>query len=138
MIIEEIKNIKGDKSDWRKFGITMGIILAVMGFYLLWKGKNYAGYVFSLDAVFFILGLVIPSALKPVYKAWMVMSVIMGFIMTRIIMVVIFYMIVTPVGFVASIIGKNFLDMKIDKTAKSYWMVREMVRKEKSDYERQF
>jgi hypothetical protein len=138
MIIEEIKNIKGDKSDWRKFGITMGIILAVMGFYLLWKGKNYVEYVFSLAAAFFILGLVISSALKPVYKAWMVMSVIMGFIMTRVIMVFIFYMIVTPVGFVASIIGKNFLDMKIDKTAESYWMVREMVRKEKSDYERQF
>src|SRR5208282_2708450 len=112
MIIEEIKNIKGDKSDWRKFGITMGIILAVMGFYLLWKGKNYVEYVFSLAAAFFI--------------------------MTRVIMVFIFYMIVTPVGFVASIIGKNFLDMKIDKTAKSYWVVREMVQKEKSDYERQF
>ena len=138
MIIEEIKNIKGDKSDWRKFGITMGIILAVMGFYLLWKGKNYFEYVFLLTAAIFISGLVIPSALKPVYKAWMLMSVIMGFIMTRIIMVVIFYMIVTPVGFVASIIGKNFLDMKIDKTAKSYWMVREMVQKEKSDYESQF
>ena len=138
MIIEEIKNIKGDKSDWRKFGITMGIILAVIGFYLLWKGKNYVEYVFSLAAAFFILGLVIPSALKSVYKAWIVMSVIMGFIMTRVIMVIIFYMIVTPVGFVASIIGKNFLDMKIDKTAKSYWIVREIVRKEKSDYERQF
>ena len=138
MIIEEIKNIKGDKSDWRKFGITMGIILAVIGFYLLWKGKNYVEYVFSLAAAFFILGLVIPSALKFVYKAWIVMSVIMGFIMTRVIMVIIFYMIVTPVGFVASIIGKNFLDMKIDKTAKSYWIVREIVRKEKSDYERQF
>ncbi|MGA2554060.1 MAG: SxtJ family membrane protein [Smithella sp.] len=138
MIIEEIKNIKGDKSDWRKFGITMGIILAVMGFYLLWKGKNYAEYIFALAAAFFIPGLVIPSALKLVYKAWMVMSVIMGFIMTRVIMVFIFYMIVTPIGFVASIIGKNFLDMKIDKTAKSYWMVREIVRKEKSDYEKQF
>lgn len=138
MIIEEIKNIKGDKSDWRKFGITMGIILAVMGFYLLWKGKNYVEYIFSLAAAFFILGLVIPSALKFVYKAWIVMSVIMGFIMTRVIMVIIFYMIVTPVGFVASIIGKNFLDVKIDKTAKSYWIVREIVRKEKSDYERQF
>ncbi|MGA9109194.1 MAG: SxtJ family membrane protein [Smithella sp.] len=138
MIIEEIKNIKGDKSDWRKFGITMGIILAVIGFYLLWKGKNYVEYVFSLAAAFFILGLVIPSALKFVYKAWIVMSVIMGFIMTRVIMVIIFYMIVTPVGFVASIIGKNFLDVKIDKTAKSYWIVREIVRKEKSDYERQF
>jgi hypothetical protein len=116
----------------------MGIILTVMGFYMLWKGKNYVEYVFPLAAAFFITGLVIPFALKPVYKAWMVMAVIMGFIMTKVIMGVIFYMIVTPIGFVASIIGKNFLDMKIDKKAKSYWMVRETVRKEKSDYERQF
>ena len=138
MIIEEIKNIKGDKSDWRKFGITIGIILTVMGFYLLWKGNNSYEYAFPLAAAFFLLGLVIPFALKPVYKAWMVMSIIMGFIMTKVVMVVIFYMIVTPVGFVASIIGKNFLDMKIDKEAKSYWIARPTAQKEKSDYERQF
>ncbi|HUN53790.1 MAG TPA: SxtJ family membrane protein [Smithella sp.] len=138
MIIDEIKSIKSDKSDWRKFGMTMGIILAVMGFYLLWKGRNNSEYAFFLAAAFLIAGMVIPSALKPVYKAWMVMAVIMGFIMTKVIMVVIFYMIVTPIGIIASIIDKDFLDMKIDKKAKSYWMVRETVRKEKSDYEKQF
>ena len=138
MIIEEIKNIKGDISDWRKFGMTMGIILAVMGFYLLWKGRNYSEYVFILAAAFLITGFIFPSVLKPVYKAWMVVAVMMGFMMTKIIMVIIFYMIVTPIGIIASIIGKNFLDMKIDKKAKSYWMVRKTVRTEKSDYEKQF
>lgn len=138
MMIEEIKNIKGDKSDWKKFGMMMGIILAVIGFYLLWKKNNYAQYVFILAAAFSILGLVIPLALKPVYKAWMALSVIMGFIMTKVIMVIIFYLIVTPIGLVASLTGKKFLDMTIDKKAKSYWIARETLRKEKSDYERQF
>ena len=137
-IIEEIKNIKGDKSDWKKFGMTMGIILAVIGFYLLWKKNNYAQYVLILAAAFFILGLVIPLALKPVYKAWMALSVIMGFIMTKVIMAIIFYLIVTPIGLVASLTGKKFLDMTIDKKAKSYWIARETLRKEKSDYEKQF
>ena len=137
-IIEEIKNIKGDKSDWKKFGITMGIILAIIGFFLLWKKNNYFEYSFFLAAAFFIPGLILPSVLKPVYKAWMALSVVMGFIMTRVIMVIIFYLIVTPIGLIASLTGKKFLDMKIDKSAKSYWIVREKTQKEKSDYERQF
>ena len=137
-IIEEIKNIKGDKSDWKKFGITMGIILTIIGFSLLWKKNNYFEYFFFLAAAFFVSGLILPSVLKPVYKAWMALSVVMGFIMTRIIMVIIFYLIVTPLRLVASMAGKEFLDMKIDKSVKSYWIVREKTQRVKSDYERQF
>jgi len=138
MIIEEIKNIKGDKSDWKKFGITMGIILTIIGSYLLWKKNNYFEYFFFVAAVFFILGLILPAALKYVYKAWMSLAVVMGFIMTRVIMVIIFYLIVTPIGLIASITGKEFLDMKIDQNAKSYWLARKGAQKVKADYERQF
>ena len=137
-IIEEIKNIKGDKSDWKKFGFTMGIILAVIGFYLIWKKNNHYYYPLSFGAVFFITGFFLPLLLKPVYKVWMALSVAMGFIMTRVIMVIIFYLIVTPIGLIASLTGKKFLDMKIDKNVKSYWIAREKTQKAKSDYERQF
>ena len=138
MIIEEIKNIKGDKSDWKKFGITMGIILTIIGSYLLWKKNNYFEYFFFVAAVFFILGLILPAALKYVYKAWMSLAVVRGFIMTRVIMVIIFYLIVTPIGLIASITGKEFLDMKIDQNAKSYWLARKGAQNVKADYERQF
>ena len=137
-IIEEIKNIKGNKSDWKKFGITMGIILSVIGFFLLWKKNNNYNYILFLAAAFFITGLILPSILRPIYKAWMALAVVMNFIMTRVIMAVIFYLIVTPTGLIASLTGKKFLDMKIDKNAKSYWIVREKTSKLKSDYERQF
>ncbi|MFZ3157696.1 MAG: SxtJ family membrane protein [Smithella sp.] len=137
-IIEEIKNIKGNKSDWEKFGITMGKILSIIGFYLLWKKNNNYNYILFLAAAFFITGLILPSILRPVYKVWMALAVVMNFIMTRVIMAVIFYLIVTPIGLIASLTGKKFLDVKIDKSAKSYWIVREKTSKLKSDYERQF
>jgi hypothetical protein len=137
-IIEEIKNIKGNKSDWEKFGITMGKILSIIGFYLLWKKNNNYNYILFLAAAFFITGLILPSILRPIYKAWMALAVVMNFIMTRVIMAVIFYLIVTPTGLIASLTGKKFLDMKIDKSAKSYWIIREKTNKLKSDYERQF
>jgi hypothetical protein len=138
MIIEEIKNIKGDKSDWRKFGITMSIILILIGLFLLWKRNIYFEYFFIIAAAFLIPGLILPSALKPVYKVWMSLAAVMGFIMTKVIMIFIFYLIVTPVGLIASMTGKQFLDMKIDKNAKSYWIAGEKAQKVKSDYEKQF
>ncbi|MEI6580750.1 MAG: SxtJ family membrane protein [bacterium] len=138
MIIEEIKNIKGDKSDWKKFGITMGIILAIIGLYLIWKNNDYYRYFFFAAAAFALPGLILPASLKYVYKAWMSLAVVMGFIMTRVIMVIIFYLLVTPIGLIASITGKIFLDMKIDKRAKSYWLARDKSFKVKADYERQF
>ena len=137
-IIEEIKNIKGDKSDWKKFGITIAIILAIIGFFLLWKKNNNYDYILYLAAAFFITGLILPSVLKPVYKVWMAISVVMGFIMTKVIMIIIFYLIVTPIGLIASLTGKEFLDMKIDKSAKSYWIAREKTQNIKADYEKQF
>ena len=138
MIIEEIKNIKGNKSDWKKFGITMGIILTIIGLYLVWKNNDYFTYFFFVAAAFFIIGLLLPAALKYVYKAWMSLAVVMGFIMTRVIMIIIFYLLVTPIGLIASITGKKFLDMKIDQNAKSYWLARDKSIKVKADYERQF
>jgi len=137
-IREEIKHIKDNKSEWKKFGMTMGIILGLIGFYFLWKKNNLYEYSFLLAAVFLITGLWIPVLLKPVYKAWMILSVVMGFMMNRIIMTVIFYLLITPIGFMASLTGKKFLDMNIDKNKKSYWIKKENVLKEKADYEKQF
>lgn len=137
-LIEEIKNIKGNKSEWRKFGVTMGLILTLIGFFLLWKKNDYFEYVFLTAAFFFISGLLLPFLLKPVFKGWMALSVVMGYIMTRVIMVIIFYLMVTPIGLIASLTGKKFLDMKIDKSAKSYWISKEKTQKTQRDYEKQF
>jgi hypothetical protein len=135
---EEIKNIKSNKSEWKKFGMTMGIVLAAIGLYLAWKRNSNFYYLFSFSAAFFITGWFLPSLLKPVYKAWMTLSVVMGFIVNKIIMVIIFYLILTPLALIASMTGKKFLDMHIDKNAKSYWIAREKTQKIKTDYERQF
>ena len=137
-LIEEIKNIKSDKSEWKKFGMTLGAILTLIGLFLLWKRNDYFAYVLLPAALFFISGLFLPSLLKPVFKVWMAFSVVMGYMMTRIIMVFIFYLIVTPIGFIASLTGKKFLDMKIDKGVNSYWIAKEKTQKTQQDYEKQF
>ena len=139
MIIEEIRNIKSEKSDLKKFGLLMGTILFLGSLYLLWKQQQtYAVGGFILAGVFTVLAFVGPVVLKPLQRAWMAMAVVMGFVMSRIIVAVIFYGMVTPIGLVGRLAGKKFLELKMDKAAVSYWIGRKQTKTEKSDYERQF
>ncbi len=138
MIIEEIKNIKSERSDLKKFGLAMGIAFILGGFYLLWKNHVYFLHLFIVGVAFIVLGLAWPVLLKPLQKTWMAFAVVMGFIMTRIIMIVVFYGIVTPISLMGRLCRKKFLDLEIDKNTSSYWIVRKEPPVEKSHYEKQF
>jgi len=138
MIVEEIKNIKSGKSDLRKFGITMGIVLTLLGGLLLWHNKSYYIYLFILAAAFIIPGLAVPFVLKPIHKVWMTISIILGWIMTRVILSILFYLVVTPTNCVARLFGKQFLDLKIDKNVSSYWISKEEQKLNKADKKKQY
>ncbi len=138
MIFEEIKSIKSGKKDLRKFGITMGIVLAVLGGLFLWRGRGYYLYFFILSPAFLFFGLVVPILLKPVQKVWMTLAFIMGYIMTRVILTILFFIIITPVSLLARLFRKHFLDLRIDKSNKSYWIYREPKEFDRKDYEKQF
>ena len=138
MIIEEIKNIKSGKSDLRKFGITMGIVLILLGGLFLWREKGYYFYFFIIAAAFVVPGLAVPFVLKPIHAVWMTMSIILSWIMTRVILSVLFYLVVTPTRLLAKLLGKQFLDLKIDKNASSYWISKKELKLNKADYKRQF
>ncbi len=117
----------------------IGAILFLGSLYLLWKQQhNYAVAGFILGVVFAALAFVGPVVLKPLQRAWMAMAVVMGFVMSRIIVAVIFYGMVTPIGLAGRLAGKKFLDLKMDKAAASYWIGRDQAKTEKSAYERQF
>ena len=53
-------------------------------------------------------------------------------------LLILFYLILTPIGLIARIFGKDFLDLKLNKEQASYWNIRETVKYEKLDTERQF
>jgi len=138
MIIEEIRNIKSSKKELRKFGLTMGIVLALFNGFIWWRGKDYYFYFFIPSILFILLGLIVPLILKPFHKVWMSLAVIMSWFMTRVILSILFYLGITPMGLLARLFGKDFLSRKFNKnTSNSYWIPKEII-KNKSDYERQF
>jgi hypothetical protein len=63
---------------------------------------------------------------------------VLGWINTRILLGIFFYLILTPIGLIMRISGKDLIDQKIDKGAKSYWKKRERVPFDPAQYERLF
>ncbi len=134
-MIEDIKNISTTKEDIRKFGYLVGGIIVLIGLFILWKGTTDYRIFLGLGLALIILGVVIPSVLKPIYYVWMVFATILGWIMTRVILTVIFYLIVTPIGLIAKIFRKKFLDLSFKTNDTTYWNYRQ---DSESNIEKQF
>ena len=138
MIIEEIKNISSGTKDLRKFGIILGIFFGLLGGLFLWREKDYYYYFFILSGAFMVLGLAVPVLLKPIHKIWMILAILMGWLMTRVLLVVLFYLVVTPISILAKLFSKNMLELKCNRNLDSYWIPRKESKFQKENYEKQF
>ena len=136
-MLEEIKNIKSEKSDLRKFGITIGILLMIIAGILFWKEKESFQIFLTIGAVLCVFSVVIPVILKPIYWIWMIFATILGWIMTRVILSILFYVIITPIGFIPRIFGKQFIELKWNKKNSTYWNYRSD-ELDKGSYKNQF
>lgn len=139
MLLEEIKNIKSDRKKLREFGITIGIVLSLLGVFLLVRKKDYFYCFILFSILFFFCGFALPFVLKIPYRLWMALAAVMGWVMSRIILGILFYVVLTPIGLFLRMAGKDFLNLKFDRKAKSYWAkINDYGRRNKSYYERQY
>ena len=138
MLKEEFKNIKEGKKDLRQFGLTVGGVLLIIGAVLYYFEKSSALYFIIIGGVLFLFAIIYPKVLKPLNKVWMGLAIVLGFIMSRIILTVLFYLVLTPISLLAKIFGKKFMNLKYDESAETYWEKRTIKEKNHLDYERQF
>jgi hypothetical protein len=89
-------------------------------------------------AAFFGAAVAIPTMLKPVYILWMRLALVLSWANTRLILLLMFYLIFTPIGLALRLIGKDLLGRRIEKGMASYWAKKEKAVFRKEDYERQF
>lgn len=138
MLIEEIRSIKSTRRDLRNFGLVVGAGFALIGGFLLWKSNAAGPWFIGAGALLALSGLAIPTLLKPLQKVWMTLAVIMGWFMTRVILSVLFYTTITPIGLAARIFGKRFMDHHLSRDSASYWHKREGTPSDLKHFERQF
>lgn len=138
MLKEEFKLIKDSKEDLRKFGLTLGSVLIIIGVFLFWFEKPSTVYFAIIGALLISTGLIYPNILKPLNKVWMGLAIVLGFIMSRVILTIFFYIALTPISLLAKLFRKKFMVLKYDKSAETYWEKRSIIHKKPIDYERQF
>ncbi len=137
MIIEEIKNIKSNKKELKKFGKSVGLVLLLIGIVLMIYSNTLFPIVIATGIFFLISAYFSPTILLPFQKIWMAIAVVLGYIMTRVILSILFYIVITPINLISRLFGKDFLDLKIEKDKKSYWNVKDE-KYEQSSTEKQF
>ncbi len=139
MIIDEIRNIDSSGRQLRKFALAMAVPLALIGGLLLWRQSSYYWCFFLASGLFLCPGLLVPALLLPLHKAWMSLAIIMGFVMTRLILLILFFLVLTPIALLLRLLRKDLLDLKFDRnSARSYWLARSGDDSRPPDYTKQF
>jgi hypothetical protein len=133
-----MEKINLDKKSLRKFGITMGIAFLAITILILIRHRYSTLPTSIISLIFFLLAAIAPPLLKPIYISWMKLAFILSWINTRLILIIIFYLVFTPIGLVMRLFGADLLDRKIDKNKDSYWRKREKKAFNPADYERLF
>jgi hypothetical protein len=138
MLKEEIKYIDNSDAAVKKTGLTVGVVLILISLLLWYLGKTSFVYFSIIGGLFVILAFISILVLRPFHKLWMMLALFMGFIMSRVILTILFYLVLTPISLIARIVGKKFMPLGFDKNAATYWEKRDITVKQKIDYERQF
>jgi len=110
------------RRELREFGLLVGGVFAALGAWWIYRAKfATASYVFvAVGALLIIAGAVAPNLLRAVYRAWMALAEGLSFLMTRVILAIVFYLVVAPIGIIRRLMGADPLRRRAPSAA-SYW-----------------
>ena len=124
-------------AEGRKFGLTVGGTFVVISAILWWRGRHGAvPYLGGLGALLIAAGLLIPTLLEPVNRAWMGLAHLISKVTTPIFMGVVYFLVLTPIGIAMRLAGRRPLVHGVQGSG--FWYDRRSDKPEASRMERQF
>lgn len=105
----------------RSFGIVFFVVFLLIALYPFTYGGEIRIWSLIISLIFLILGLFNSIILSPLNKIWFKFGLFLGKIVSPLIMGIIFFLVVTPIGFTMRLLGKDVLNLKYNKN-KSYWI----------------
>ncbi len=124
--------------DLRRFGLLFGGLGLALAGYWWWQNTTYWWAPALWAALFAGTGILAPSLLRPLHAGWMKFAQFLGWLNTRILLTLFFYMVITPVAIILKVFRKELLEEYRGKPAATYWKRRPDVVVEKSRYENLF
>ena len=105
----------------RSFGIVFFVVFLIIALYPLLNNESIRIWSIIISLVFLILGLINSKVLNPLNKLWFKFGILLGKIISPLIMGLIFFLVVTPIGILMRILGKDLLNLKYNAN-RSYWI----------------
>ncbi len=136
-ILEEFKELETSDKKIREFGLFVGLIFVVIAGLLFWKNKGSYPYFMSLGGFLILGAFIFRSILRPIYKVWMGFALVMGFFMSKIILGILYFLVMTPISIIAKLTKTQFLKQGTDHSAETYWKERSS-KPEKKSYSQQY
>jgi hypothetical protein len=111
-----------DRKGLRDFGLLMAAVIGVLfGVFLPWVlDGGWPLWPWAVSVAFVLPALVVPMALRPVYRGWMRFGLFMSRIMTPLVLGIVFFLVFTPVALGLRLLGKDAMRRKLDPQADSY------------------
>ena len=109
----------------RNFGLVFFIAFLIVSLWPLTYEEPIRIWLVIISMVFLILGLMNSKMLTPLNLLWFKFGIILGTIVAPIVMGLVFFLVVTPIGFIMRIMGKDLLKKRYDKKRGTYWIKRD-------------
>ena len=105
----------------RNFGIVFFLVFLIIAIYPLLNDGEIRKWSLIISVIFLILGLINSKILNPINKLWFKFGIFLGKIISPLVMGVIFFIVITPIGLLMRLLNKDLLNLKFNKTS-SYWI----------------
>ena len=121
--LERSESIQGSSN--RVLGLTFGAVFLIIGLYSLAFGGSVRWWSIAVSAAFVLAALVVPGVLGPLNKAWTRFGLLLHRITSPIVLGFMFFVVVTPIGLLMRLLGKDMLRLRMERDAPSYWIERQ-------------
>ena len=109
------------RSSNKSFGLVFFIVFILIGFWPLLNNETYRLWAISISLIFLLLGLINSKLLTPLNTLWFKFGLFLGKIVSPIVIGIIFFVVVTPTGFLMKKIKKDLLNLKFTNKD-TYWI----------------
>ena len=106
----------------RRFGLAFGSGLTLLGGLLWWREKAAAPYVLGVVGVVILLALVWPRGLSPIERVFSRVARAVTAALTYVVLTLTFFLVITPIGLLMRLLGKDSLAMRADPERESFWI----------------
>ncbi len=116
--------IEVESGSEKSFGIVFAVVFLLISLYPLVDNKDVHLWSLIISLIFFLLAYVAPKVLSIPNKLWFRLGMALGAVVAPVVMALVYFTTVVPIGLIMRLMGKDLLRQKLDKNTKSYWIER--------------